>query len=113
MNEGARKDQVEREVRAKDVRAGKETTQKEAEHFTGGPGVVATKSQARGATGGMVVGALLGALVGLLIGALMFEGTRSIIIATIAIAVAGGVFGAVAGGIGRSMKKLEHTDADV
>ena len=113
MSQGAHKDHVEREVRPEDVRAEKETTQEEAEHFTGGPGVVATKSQARGATGGIVAGALLGALVGFLIGALMFEGARSIAITTIAIAVAGGVFGAVAGGIGRSMKKLERTDADV
>jgi predicted lipid-binding transport protein (Tim44 family) len=113
MSEGARREQVERTVGPEEVRAEKEATQEEAEHFTGGPGVVATKSQARGATGGIVAGALLGALVGFLIGALMFEGARSIIITTVAIAVAGGVFGAVAGGIGRSMKKLERTDADV
>jgi hypothetical protein len=112
MSEGARPDPVQR-VPADDVRAKKEKTQEEAEHFTGGPGVVATKSQARGATGGIIAGALVGALVGFLIGAMVFEGARSIIIATVAIAVAGGVFGAVAGGIGRSMKKIERTDADV
>jgi len=108
MSERARSEQAEHQIQAK-----KERTQEEAEHFTGGPGVVATKSQARGATSGIVAGALVGALVGFLIGALLFEGTRSIIIATVAIAVAGSVFGAVAGGIGRSMKKLERTDADV
>jgi predicted lipid-binding transport protein (Tim44 family) len=113
MSEGARPDQVRREVPAGEVRAKNEATQEEAEHFTGGPGVVATKSQARGASGGIIAGALLGALVGFLIGALLFEGARSIIIAAVAVAVAGGVFGAVAGGIGRSMKKLERTDADV
>ena len=113
MSEGARKDPVQRKIPAAEVRGKKETTQEEAEHFTGGPGVVATKSQARGATGGIIVGALVGALVGFLIGAMVFEGARSIIIATIAIVVAGAVFGAVAGGIGRSMKKLERTDADV
>jgi len=113
MSEEARKDDVHRRVRPEDVRAEKETTQQEAEHFTGGPGVVATKSQARGATVGTVAGALVGALVGFVLGALMFEGARSIAITTIAIAVAGGVFGAVAGGIGRSMTKLERTDADV
>ena len=113
MSEGARKDQFRQEVPADEVRAVNEATQEEAEHLTGGPGVVATKSQARGASGGIVAGALLGALVGFLIGALLFEGARSIAITTVSIAVAGGVFGAVAGGIGRSMKKLERTDADV
>jgi hypothetical protein len=83
----------------------------ETEHFTGGPGVVATKSQARGATGGFLAGAVAGALVGLLIGLLMFE-ARGVIIATVSLAVAGAVFGGVAGGIGRSMKKLERTEAD-
>ena len=113
MSEQARRDDVERRASRDEVRAEKHATQEEAEHFTGGPGVVATKSQAQGATAGILAGALVGALVGFLIGALLFEGTRSVIIATIAVAVAGSVFGAVAGGIGRSMKKLERTDADV
>jgi outer membrane lipoprotein SlyB len=88
------------------------TMAEEAEHFTGGPGVVATRSQARGAVSGFLLGAVGGALLGLLIGALLLEGTRSIVISTVSLAVAGGVFGAMAGGIGRSMRKLDRTEAD-
>ena len=90
----------------------KGTMAEEAEHLAGGPGMVATRSQARGAVFGFLIGAVGGALLGLLIGALLFEGTRSIVISTVSFAVAGGVFGAVAGGIGRSMRKLDRTEAD-
>jgi len=42
----------------RDIRREEET----AEHFTGGPGVVATKSQAQGAIGGGILGLIVGAL---------------------------------------------------
>jgi hypothetical protein len=81
----------------------------EVEGVTGGPGVVATKSQARGGGIGAVIGGVVGALVGLVVGMLMFDGGRAVVISVVALAVAGAVFGGVAGGIGRSMNMLEKS----
>ena len=66
----------------------------ETDSMTVGPGVVATKSQARGGLFGVLVGAIVGAIVGLLIGLAI----DLPVVTTIVGAVAGGVFGAVAGG---------------
>ena len=60
----------------------------EAEGFTGGPGVVASKSQARGSLLWTVIATIVGALVGLLVGALAFEGEGAVITAVVG-AVAG------------------------
>jgi hypothetical protein len=80
----------------------------EVEGVTGGPGVVATRSQARGGGMGALIGGIVGALIGLVVGMLVFDGGRAMVISVVALAVAGAVFGGVAGGIGRSMNKLEE-----
>lgn len=72
--------------------------QQEGDHFTGGPGVVATKSQARGGLGGAGLGAIAGAIVGAVLGAIMFGGASGIIITAVCGAVAFGVAGGVIGG---------------
>ena len=84
----------------------------EGDSFTGGPGVVATKSQARGSLAGIVIGTLLGALLGFLVGSFL-EGGRGMIIAVIVFAVAGATAGGVSGGFMRPRKKLPDSDADV
>ncbi len=86
----------------------------EAEHFTGGPGVIATKSQARGGLGGTVLGAVIGAVLGLVAGALFFEGTPGVVISVVAFAAGGGTCGAIVGAFVRPRQKLEgsETEAD-
>ena len=84
----------------------------EADSFTGGPGVVATKSQARGGIAGIAIGAVIGALLGVLVGALFLQ-DRGVIIAVIAFAVAGSVAGGTTGGFLRPTRKLPPSDADV
>ena len=84
---------------------------READSFTGGPGVVATKSQARGGLGGIVVGVIVGAILGLIVGAVL--GGSGTVIAVIAFAVAGGVAGAVLGAYTRTKNKVTETGADV
>lgn len=81
----------------------------EADGFTAGPGVVMTKTQAKGATGGIVLGAIAGAIVGLIVGLIAGGGTV-LIITVIAFGVAGAVAGGVSGGISRSMDSTEHGD---
>lgn len=86
----------------------------EAEHFTGGPGVIATKSQARGGMGGTVLGTIVGALVGLLIGMAFFEGTPGIVMSVVAFAAGGATCGALIGAFVRPRQKVEGsgTEAD-
>lgn len=91
---------------------GQQELEKEAEGFTGGPGVVASKSQARGGLGGLAAGAVVGALLGLLVGALFFDGALGVVIAVVAFAVGGATFGGVAGGFVAPRKKLEGSEAD-
>jgi uncharacterized protein YcfJ len=81
----------------------------EADGFTAGPGVVMTKSQAKGASGGLLIGGLIGAVIGVLVGAIA-GGGLVLIVATVAFAVAGAVAGGVAGGITRPMSHTEHGD---
>ncbi|MDQ3646903.1 MAG: hypothetical protein M3345_08230 [Actinomycetota bacterium] len=85
----------------------------EGEGFAGGPGVVMTKSQAQGSSGGAVLGAIAGVILGAIIGALFFSGEgRGMVIAMVAFAVAGAVAGGVIGGITRPAKKLDRGEAD-
>ena len=74
----------------------------ETDAFTGGPGVVATKSQARGGVVGAVVGAVAGALLGLVVGLL----ADVLVVGIVVGAVAGSVVGGVAGGGQNPKKKL-------
>jgi uncharacterized membrane protein len=83
--------------------------QSEADSFTGGPGVVATKSQARGGIAGAAVGALIGAIMGALIGLLFLGGGSSTIITAVVGAVAGAVALGVFGGIFNSAKNVTPT----
>jgi hypothetical protein len=89
-----------------------EELRQEAEHLTGGPGVVATKSQARGGLTGAAIGAIVGFLVGLGLGAILFEGGRGLWITGAALAVAGAVFGGVVGGITGPSRNLKGSEAD-
>ena len=91
---------------------GKRELEEEAEGFTGGPGVIASKSQARGAAGGVALGAVAGAIIGLVIGLLFFEGALGIVISVVAFAVGGVTFGGLAGGSFRPRQKLEGSEAD-
>jgi hypothetical protein len=83
--------------------------QEEGDSFTGGPGVVATKSQARGGAAGAFIGLLVGGGVGALIGALFLDGGSAMVITTIVGAVAGAVSFGVFGGILNSSKNVSPT----
>ncbi len=76
----------------------------ETDSFTGGPGVVATKSQARGSMGGAIVGLIVGAILGLVIG-LLFD---ALVVGVVVGAVGGAVVGGVAGG-GQNAKRARQT----
>lgn len=80
----------------------------EVDSFTGGPGVVATKSQAQGSIVGIIVGALVGAVLGVGLGLLFDAFLLGIIVGTIAGAVVAGV----AGGGQRPKQRLEGDEAD-
>lgn len=84
----------------------------EADSVTAGPGIVATKSQARGGLAGVVVGAVVGAVIGAVVGFLFFDGTTGIVIATIAFAVAGLTAGGVAGGAVAPRRRLDAKQVD-
>jgi hypothetical protein len=86
--------------------------QKEADSITAGPGVLATKSQARGGLIGVLAGAFVGAIVGVVIGLLAFEGAVGVVVATIAFAAAGATAGGVAGGFVGPRRRLGSTEAD-
>lgn len=86
--------------------------EREADRFTGGPGVVASKSQARGGVGGIVVGLIVGAIIGLIVGLIFFGGALGVIISAVAFAVGGAVFGGVTGGFVKPRQELEGTEAD-
>lgn len=87
--------------------------EREAEHFTGGPGIVATRSQARGGLAGIVIGGLIGAVIGAIIGAIAFQGTKGLIIGAVVVAVAGATAGGVSGGVVATDKNVTRGDADV
>ncbi len=80
----------------------REAARAETESFTGGPGVVATKSQARGGVMGAVIGAVVGAALGLVIGLL----ADVLVVGIVVGAVGGSVVGGVAGGGQNPKQKL-------
>lgn len=86
--------------------------EREAEGFTGGPGVVASKSQARGGLAGIAGGAIVGAILGIVVGLIFFSGGLGLIISVVAFAAGGATFGGVAGGFVRPRQKLDGTEAD-
>lgn len=86
--------------------------EREAEGFTGGPGVVASKSQAHGSLGGIAGGAIIGAVLGLIVGLIFFDGMLGVLISLIAFAVGGATFGGVAGGFVKPRQELEGSEAD-
>ena len=77
----------------------------EADGLVGGPGLVATESQSKGAGAGLLVAGAVGTAIGLAIGAIAFGSTFGLILCAIVGAVAGAVFGGVAGGFVRSRTK--------
>ena len=93
-----------------------EDIREETDAFTGGPGVAATKSQARGSLlgGGLgiVAGAIIGVIVGLLASAILGFEQRGVIISIVVFGVAGVTFGGVAGGFLRPRQKLPKSEAD-
>ena len=76
----------------------------EADGLVGGPGVVATESQSKGAGAGILLAGIVGAVIGAIVGAIAF-GTTGLIVCTIVGATAGAVFGGTAGGFVRSRTK--------
>ena len=72
--------------------------QQEGDGLVVGPGVVTTKSQARGGLTGIILGGLGGAIIGALIGALFFGGLAGIVITAVCCAFAGGTIGVLVGG---------------
>ena len=81
-----------------------------ADHLTAGPGLVATKSQARGASGGILIGAIVGAVIGLVVG-LVVQGP-AVWIAPIVFAVGGAVASGVFGGFYKSQETREQSPTD-
>ena len=81
-----------------------------ADHLAAGPGLVATKSQAKGASGGFIIGAVVGAILGLLVG-LIFQGP-ALWIGPIVFAVGGAVAFAVFGGYYKSQETREGSSTD-
>jgi hypothetical protein len=65
-----------------------------------GPGLVATKSQTKGAGFGLLLGTIAGALIGLLAGALigLIVNSGAVLVFVIAFAIGGATAGAVIGG---------------
>ena len=91
----------------------KEEMRRETESFTAGPGLVASKSQARGGLAGTLAGGVGGALVGLVVGLLAYSETgRAIVISVVSFAVAGATFGAVVGGFLKPRQKRDPTEGD-
>ncbi|MDQ3987214.1 MAG: hypothetical protein M3280_12050 [Actinomycetota bacterium] len=83
--------------------------QAETDSLTGGPGIVATKSQARGALAGIAVGALVGLVIGIILGLII----DALIVAPIVTTVAGAVVGGVAAGGQNPKQKLgSKSEAD-
>jgi F0F1-type ATP synthase assembly protein I len=89
-------------------RSEQETAREEIDSLTGGPGVVATKSQAQGSLVGIVIGLVIGAIVGAVVGLLIDAFLVSILVG----AVGGAVVAAVAGGGQRPKQRLEAGEAD-
>jgi hypothetical protein len=88
-------------------------SRRESESLTMGPGLVVTKSQARGAGVGLSIGAVVGALAGTLVGLALFDGIPALIMiicGAVAGCVAGGVFGGIAGGSSKSQLGYEKAD---
>ena len=82
----------------------------ETDAMVGGPGVVATKSQARGGAIGIVIGAIVGAIIGVIVGLIV----DALLVTTIVGAVAGAVFGGVvAGGQNPKQKLGQGSEGDV
>lgn len=63
-----------------------------------GPGVVTTKSQAKGGLAGITLGGFLGVVIGAILGALIFGGLFGIVITAVCFAFAGGTIGVLLGG---------------
>ncbi len=87
-------------------------SEREADSFTGGPGVAATKSQMKGSMAGAAVGAIVGALIGVVVGAIFFEGTLGMIISAVSVGLAGATAGGVSGGFVGPRRKLDGGEAD-
>lgn len=74
-----------------------------------GPGVVTTKSQAKGGLAGIALGGFLGALLGAILGAFIFGGVFGIVITAICFAFAGGTIGVLLGGAKASEGNVSPT----
>jgi len=74
-----------------------------------GPGVVTTKSQAKGGLAGITLGGFLGAVVGAILGALIFGGMFGIIVTAVCLAFAGGTIGVLVGGFTATKSNVSPT----
>jgi predicted lipid-binding transport protein (Tim44 family) len=93
---------------AERTRRDQDVARDEVDSLTGGPGVVATKSQAQGALAGILVGAIVGAIIGGVIGLI----ANFLIVGLLVGAVGGAVVAGVAGGGQRPKQRLEGSEAD-
>lgn len=92
-----------------DRAAAEQEMRAEAEQLTGGPGVVATRSQMRGTLAGTLAFGVIGAVIGLVVGAIFFQGALGTIVSTVAFAGALATFGGVAGGFVGPRRSLSDT----
>ena len=89
-------------------RAEQEVAKGEVDSLTGGPGIVATKSQAKESLVGIVIGLVVGAILGAIVGAI----ADVLVVGIIVGAVGGAVVAGVAGGGQSPRHNLEGSEAD-
>ena len=81
----------------------------EAEQLTGGPGVVATRSQMRGTLAGTALWGIVGIVIGLIVGFVFFGGAVGVIVSAVAFGGALATFGGVVGGFVGPRRSLSGT----
>ena len=104
VREGVDQASISIDARADALMVADAEMKQEADGLVGGPGLVATESQSKGAGAGILLAGVIGAVIGAIVGAIAF-GTTGLIICAIVGAVAGAVFGGTAGGFVRTRTK--------
>ncbi|MDQ5815563.1 MAG: hypothetical protein M3516_04620 [Actinomycetota bacterium] len=105
LQEGVDEGSISIDARADALMVADAEMRQEADGLVGGPGLVATESQSKGAGAGFLIAGAIGAAIGLAIGAIVFDSTFGLIVCAIVGAVAGTIFGGTAGGFVRSRTK--------
>ena len=107
LQEGVDKGSISVDGRSDALMVADAEMRQEADSLVGGPGLVATESQSKGAGAGFLIAGAIGAVIGLVIGAIAFGSAFGLILCAIVGAVAGSVFGGTAGGFVRSRTKTK------